>query len=221
MLRDPRQVADELVTLRRQHGVRYAVLADAGFNSPLDHAKALLEAIIEARADVGLTAVFEPGEVDAEFARLFSRAGGRAIMIFAMSLSEAVLAANLKPFQLEDMMKGADLLNRAGVGNFLYLTFGGPGETPATVEESLSNIALTSLSTPSSTTAIASNRGPAFIRSPWPRAPFRQTIAALRPYSTTRRKPPAMLAPEALQQSIWDSLRGILPMARIAWDRRP
>ncbi|MGE5620505.1 MAG: B12-binding domain-containing radical SAM protein [Sphingomonadaceae bacterium] len=140
VLRDPRQIADELVALRCLHGVRSVFLADAGFNRPLDHAKAVLEAIIQAKPGVGLTAVFEPGEVDAEFARLFRRAGGRALMLFAGSLSDRVLAACRKPFLLDDVLKGSALLSAAGVDCFLYLTFGGPGETPDTVEETLGHI---------------------------------------------------------------------------------
>jgi len=139
VLRDPRQVAEELVTLRRKHGVRTVFLADAGFNRPLDHAKAVLEAIIQTNPGIGLTSVFEPGEVDAEFAQLYRRAGGRGVMIFAMSLSEPVLAACRKPFQLSNVFEGADTLRRAGLSNYLYLTFGGPGETPVTVEETLSH----------------------------------------------------------------------------------
>ncbi|MHB0868948.1 MAG: B12-binding domain-containing radical SAM protein [Chloroflexota bacterium] len=140
VLRDPRQIAEELVALGRIHRVRSVFLADAGFNRPLEHAKAVLEAIVEAKPGVGLTAVFEPGEVDAEFARLFHRAGGRALMLFAGSLSDTVLAACRKPFLLADVLKGSALLSAAGVDCFLYLTFGGPGETPDTVEETLRHI---------------------------------------------------------------------------------
>ena len=141
VLRDPRQVAQEIVALKRIHGVRHVFMADAGFNRPLDHAKAVLEAIIAARPGVGITSVFEPGEVDAEFARLYRRAGGEAVMLFAFSLSEPVLAASRKPFQVADVFQGADVLRREGVPGFLYLTFGGPEETPATVEDTISEMA--------------------------------------------------------------------------------
>jgi radical SAM superfamily enzyme YgiQ (UPF0313 family) len=137
VLRDPRQVAEDLLTLKRMHGVRSVYLADAGFNRPLGHAKAVLEAILELQPGVELTGVFEPGEVDEEFARLYRRAGGRTMMIFAGSLSDTVLSASRRPFQVGDVMEGAELLRRAGVDSCLYLTLGGPGETPATVEETL------------------------------------------------------------------------------------
>lgn len=134
MLRDPRQVAEEALELQHR-GARSVIFADAGFNRPLEHAKEVLGALLSAGVRLTLTAIFEPGEADQEFARLFRRAGGRAAVIFAGSLSDAVLARMRKPFQVDDVLRGADLLRQAGVQGFLYLTFGGPGETPATVEE--------------------------------------------------------------------------------------
>ncbi len=136
ILRDPVQVAEEALALQHR-GVRSAFLADAGFNRPLDHAKAVLEAFIRAGVRLGLTGVFEPGEADEEFARLYRRAGGQNLMLFAMSLSDPVLDRMRKPFHLEDVLTGADTLRRAGVTCMLYLTLGGPGETPATVDETL------------------------------------------------------------------------------------
>jgi radical SAM superfamily enzyme YgiQ (UPF0313 family) len=136
VLRDPRHVAEEARELQRR-GARSVFFADAGFNRPLDHAKAVLEALVRSEVRLGFAGVFEPGEVDAEFARLFRRAGGQAMMIFAGSLAEPVLARTRKPFQVEDVFQGAHLLREAGVQNMLYLILGGPGETPATVEETI------------------------------------------------------------------------------------
>jgi len=134
VLRDPRQVAEEALELQRR-GARSIIFADAGFNRPLEHAKEVLAALLRAGVRLTLTAIFEPGEVDQEFARLFRRAGGHAAVIFAGSLSDTVLAQMRKPFQVDDVLRGTDLFRQAGVDGFLYLTFGGPGETPATVEE--------------------------------------------------------------------------------------
>jgi radical SAM superfamily enzyme YgiQ (UPF0313 family) len=111
------------------------MFADAGFNRPLDHAKEVLSALIAAGVRLRLSAVFEPGEIDQEFAELFRRAGGYGVLLYANSLSDDVLARSRKPFQVEDVVRGASLLRRAGVHGFLFLTFGGPGETPVTVEE--------------------------------------------------------------------------------------
>lgn len=134
VLRDPRQVAQEALAVQRA-GARSVMFADAGFNRPLDHAKEVLRALIAAGVRLRLTAVFEPGEIDREFAELFRRAGGYGVLLYADSLSDDVLARSRKPFQVEDVVRGASVLRRAGVIGFLYLIFGGPGETPATVEE--------------------------------------------------------------------------------------
>ena len=136
VLRDPRQVAEEALELQRRGG-RSIIFADAGFNRPLDHAKEVLAALLRAGVRLTLTAIFEPGEADQEFARLFRRAGGRGAVIFAGSLSDEVLTRMRKPFHVDDVLRGAQLLRQAGVQGFLFLTFGGPGETPATVEETL------------------------------------------------------------------------------------
>lgn len=137
VLRDPRQVASEMVTLRRRHGVRSVFFADAGFNRPLDHAKAVLEEIVRARPGIGISAIFEPGEVDEEFVRLYRRAGGRDLMVFAASLADPVLAAQRKPFRTSEVLSGARLLHRGGVLLSLALNLGGPGETPETIDETL------------------------------------------------------------------------------------
>ena len=137
VLRDPRQVAEEIVTLRRRHGVRSLFFADAGFNRPLDHAKAVLEEIVRARPGVDLCGIFEPGEVDEEFVRLYRRAGGSQVMAFCTSLAEPVLAAQRKPFQVSEALDGMRHLRQGGVQVSLALNLGGPGETPATIEETL------------------------------------------------------------------------------------
>ncbi len=136
VLRDPRQVAEEALALQRA-GARSVMFADAGFNRPLDHAKEVLSALLAAGVRLRLSAVFEPGEIDQEFAELFRRAGGYGVLLYADSLSDDVLASSRKPFQVEDVVRGASVLRRAGVHGFLFLMFGGPGETPATVEETL------------------------------------------------------------------------------------
>ena len=134
VLRDPRLVADEALALQRR-GARSVIFADAGFNRPLDHAKKVLEALIVSGVRLDLTIIFEPGEIDLEFAQLLRRAGGRGAVLYVGSLSDTVLARMRKPFCVDDVVKGAQLLRQAGMTSGLFLTFGGPGETPETVEE--------------------------------------------------------------------------------------
>ena len=139
VLRPPRQVAEEALALQRR-GARSVIFADAGFNRPLDHAKQVLEAFNDAGVRLNLTMIFEPGEIDREFTQLFRRAGGRGAVLYAGSLSDTVLTSMRKPFCVDDVVEGAELLKQAGVTSSLFLTFGGPGETPETVEETFRTI---------------------------------------------------------------------------------
>jgi radical SAM superfamily enzyme YgiQ (UPF0313 family) len=139
LLRDPIAVAEEALALQR-HGARSVIFADAGFNRPLDHAKQVLRAFIDAGVRLSLSMIFEPGEIDREFSQLFRRAGGRTAVLYAGSLSDTALAALRKPFSVADVVDGAQLLRQAGITSTLFLTFGGPGETPETVEETFRTI---------------------------------------------------------------------------------
>jgi radical SAM superfamily enzyme YgiQ (UPF0313 family) len=135
--RDPERVAGELLALKRTGRVRRVFLVDAGFNRPLAHAKAVLREIVRRGAQLQLYAIHDPGEADEEFFELFRRAGGAMVMVFAESLSDRVLAEVRKPFGVAEIERDARLLRRAGIAFGFTPTFGGPGETPETVEETL------------------------------------------------------------------------------------
>ncbi len=136
VLRDPVRVAEEALSLQ-QMGAQSAIFADAGFNRPLDHAKDVLRAMVSAGVRLNLMAIFEPGEIDREFVDLFRRAGGVGVLLYAESLCDEVLARWRKPFQVADVVRGGEMFARAEIACILTLTFGGPGETPETVEETL------------------------------------------------------------------------------------
>lgn len=136
-LREPERVAGELLALKRGGKVRRVFLVDAGFNRPLDHAKAVLREIVRRGAQLQLYAIHDPGEADAEYFELFRRAGGAMVMVFAESLADPVLAEVRKPFGAAEVERDALALRRAGIAFGFTPTFGGPGETPETVEETL------------------------------------------------------------------------------------
>lgn len=136
VLRDPRLVAEEALELQKR-GAQSVMFADAGFNRPLDHAKGVLRALHGAGVRLNLAAIFEPGEIDQEFVDLYRRAGGVGVLLYAESLSDEVIARWRKPFQADDVVRAGAMFSRAGIACFLSLTFGGPGETPETVEETL------------------------------------------------------------------------------------
>ncbi|MDF1564328.1 MAG: B12-binding domain-containing radical SAM protein [Deltaproteobacteria bacterium] len=139
-LRDPALVAEELLALKRTGKVRSVFLVDDGFNRPLDHAKEVLREILRQGAQLTLQSIFDPGEADREFFELFRRAGGLMVTVFAESLSDPVLAALKKPFGYAEIERDCAELRRAGIAAMIMPTFGSPGETRETVDETLARL---------------------------------------------------------------------------------
>ena len=137
ILREPQEIAEEVTMLRRDRKVRSLWLVDAGFNRPLEHAKAVLEALIRRGTHAVMYSVYDPGEGDEEFFRLYRRAGGGAFMMFAESLSDPILQGLDKSFGFEHVQRDAKAIRAAGLDFMLMPTLGSPGETRATVEETL------------------------------------------------------------------------------------
>jgi radical SAM superfamily enzyme YgiQ (UPF0313 family) len=140
VLREPRQIASEILALKKTGLVRSIFLIDAGFNRPLDFGKSVLEEIIRQRAFLRLNAIFDPGHADREFFKLFKRAGGLMMTLFAESLSDPVLKALGKSFCYDDILSNVNLMHETGVPFFFMPTFGSPGETKETVQETLSRL---------------------------------------------------------------------------------
>lgn len=140
VLRDPDDVVEELLALKRGKGAHAVWFVDAGFNRPLDHAKNILHAIIRRGAQLRYYAVFDPGQADDEFFALFRRAGGVMITMFAESLSDPVLAELGKSFTVAEVLRDAAALRRHGIGFMFMPVLGAPGETPATVRETFARM---------------------------------------------------------------------------------
>lgn len=137
ILRDPEVIAEEMAMLRVTRNAQTVWLVDAGFNRPLDHAKAVLEELIRRGTRAVLYSVYDPGEGDEEFFRLYRRAGGGVFMMFAESMSDTVLEGLEKSFRYEHVLRDSRAIRAAGLDFMLMPTLGSPGETPATVEETL------------------------------------------------------------------------------------
>lgn len=142
LLRDPQAIVEDLQLLRRSHKVRSFFLIDHCFNSPLDHAKAVLTEIIRARLNIGFATTVGPvtGCYDDEFFRLFRRAGGIFAILDADSLSTTMLERYRKPFTIDDVFACARLAHRNGLPIVVSMLFGGPGESEQTVRETMSQL---------------------------------------------------------------------------------
>lgn len=132
------EILADLRTLARR-GQRVVFLSDPCFNYPLDRAKTLLQAMIDARLRIRFCTTVKPipGHFDPEFFSLYRRAGGIFAMLGCESFSPAMLAGYQVPFGLADIERWGSMAGEAGLPFAVELLFGGPGETYDTVNESL------------------------------------------------------------------------------------
>lgn len=137
-LRAPELVVDEMEELSREAGVRHFDFVDSTFNSPPGHAIAVCEAVIRRRLPARLeTMNFTPASASPELLDAMRRAGFTSLGITAESASDPVLARLEKGFTAARVREVAARVERAGIRTLWIFLVGGPGETPATLEETL------------------------------------------------------------------------------------
>ena len=130
------EVADEMSRLAAL-GVRYVFMVDSVFNLQTDHVVEVCEALIRAQADVAWECFLRPRGVTRELLRLMQRAGLRHVEFGSDSLSDPVLRSYGKSFTYADIEQASLETAALGLNYSHFIIFGGPGETPETVEETL------------------------------------------------------------------------------------
>jgi radical SAM superfamily enzyme YgiQ (UPF0313 family) len=137
-LRTPELVVDEMEELHRAAGITHFEFVDSTFNAPPRHAAEICEAIVRRRLRVQLdTTNFTPANAPDYLLAAMRRAGFRWLGITAESASDAVLERLQKGFDVARVRAVAEDVERAGIGVLWIFLVGGPGETPATLEETL------------------------------------------------------------------------------------
>lgn len=137
-LRTPRLVVDEMERLHRNKGIRHFEFVDSTFNAPPRHATEICESIIARGLNIQLdTTNFTPANAPDYLLSAMRRAGFRWLGITAESASDAVLERLQKGFDSAKVRAVAEDVERAGMGVLWIFLIGGPGETPATLEETL------------------------------------------------------------------------------------
>ncbi len=137
-LRDPASVTDEIAGLARERGIRRFEFVDSTFNAPPRHAIAVCESIVRRGLRVHLdTTNFTPAAATPELLAAMRPAGFRWLGITAESASDPVLARLEKGFDADQVRTVADRVERAGMRVLWIFLVGGPGETRATLDETL------------------------------------------------------------------------------------
>jgi radical SAM superfamily enzyme YgiQ (UPF0313 family) len=132
-------IINEIRKLKRRHNAKWFFLVDNCFNSPLDHAKLLLERMIHENLGIRFITRLDPIplEFDDEFFSLYRKAGGYSAQAGFHSFSQTMLSNYQAPFAIGDIEHFGKLANQYGIRFGAELLFGGPGETHTTIRESM------------------------------------------------------------------------------------
>lgn len=136
--RPPEQVAEELAGLEAR-GARYVFLVDSVFNSSPTHVIEFCEAVLRRGVRMKWGCFLRPQGLTSAQMELMARAGLSHIEFGSDSFSDTVLEAYRKKLRFEDIRQAADLAAASRVDQCHFLILGGPGETEATLEETLQN----------------------------------------------------------------------------------
>jgi len=136
--RPPELVADELAEMAAR-GARYVFIVDSVFNSSPTHVFETCDAILRRGVRIKWGCFLRPQGLTAEQMAIMARAGLAHIEFGSDSFSDTVLAAYHKKLRFDDIRQSAQLAAAAKVDQCHFLILGGPGETEATLEETLAN----------------------------------------------------------------------------------
>lgn len=118
-------------------GVKYVFIVDSVFNSRTDHVVDVCEALIRAEIDIRWECFLRPRGITRDLLALMRRAGLRHVEFGSDSLSDPVLQSYGKSFTYDEIEKASLDAHALELNYSHFIIFGGPGETPDTMEETL------------------------------------------------------------------------------------
>lgn len=136
---DPGEIADTAIELERA-GARYLFITDSAFNADVAHSLAVARAFGKVGLKIPWGAFFSPIDLPADYFAILAENGLSHVEFGTESLCDTVLEAYGKPFKTASVFAAHRSAVKAGLNTAHYLLFGGPGETHASVQETLSHI---------------------------------------------------------------------------------
>ena len=130
------EVVDEVKELWEKYQLRKVFFVDNGFNFPLDHAKSLCSALIEADIGVRWNTCLASFNCDAELVRLM-RDAGCALVLMGNRGGDPHDGLGSMEDQMEGQLEVPQLCEEGGLHYTVARTFGEPGETRESVEHKL------------------------------------------------------------------------------------
>ncbi len=138
--RDPQEVAEEMMRLKKDIGARYVFFTDAVFNDPEGHYLEVAEALVKTGNDIPWCAYFRPVGLDKEILRLLKTSGLSAMEVGTDAATDKTLSGLNKTFRFSDVFKFHELTVSQRIPTAHFIIFGGPGETEKTFKQGLGNL---------------------------------------------------------------------------------
>lgn len=136
---EPEEVARIALGLQAA-GARYLFITDSAFNSDIGHSLAVARALRDHGLSIPWGAFFAPINLPTGYFEAMAAAGCRHVEFGTESLADSMLRAYRKPFRPADVLVAHRQARAAGLHVAHYFLLGGPGESAATVAESLVHI---------------------------------------------------------------------------------
>ncbi|OQX06753.1 MAG: B12-binding domain-containing radical SAM protein [Desulfobulbaceae bacterium A2] len=135
----PAEVARTALALQAA-GARYFFVTDSAFNSDIAHSLAVAQAFKSTGVAIPWGGFFAPVRLPPDYFAIMADAGLKHVEFGTESLSAAMLRTYRKPFAVDDVLAAHAQARRARLHTAHYFLLGGPGESAATVSESLEQI---------------------------------------------------------------------------------
>jgi len=139
-LRDPESVADEIQEMVERDHIRSFFFVDSVFNIPTSHAEGIADAIIRRKLKIRWSAYASPAGLTLPILLKMAQAGCDGLEVGSDSADKTTLVALGKGFSRDQILDVSENCRKAGIALCHSLIFGGPGETPETVENTCQTI---------------------------------------------------------------------------------
>jgi radical SAM superfamily enzyme YgiQ (UPF0313 family) len=120
-------------------GSRYLFVVDSVFNTSRMHVESICAELIRRKLGVEWCCFLRPKGLTRELMGLMAMAGLKHVEFGSDSFCDSVLDSYGKQLRFEDILQSSALAAGAGIDFAHFLICGGPGETPETLETSLTN----------------------------------------------------------------------------------
>jgi radical SAM superfamily enzyme YgiQ (UPF0313 family) len=122
--------------------VKYTFIVDSVFNTRPDHVRDICNELIKANLGIEWECFLRPSRlITREVFELMRAAGLRHVEFGSDSFSDPVLKRYGKSFNFQEIENCSRLAHELGLNYSHFLIIGGPGETAATIEETIARAA--------------------------------------------------------------------------------